>query len=340
MPNALTGDFDAVLQVSGSTLDRLMATIHQNAYTNPNLPSFPHSLQFRIGGANEIDGVRGIVQLQIGVPRLDLINGSTSRFGLDVGIRAWFQPDYNSTPFPVFIDGTVHAEYELADIDPHCMGWSHNATDYLWIRVIPNSVKFTGTADDDTRPIDFLVQQLVGNAGPTNTATIEKVQRQIAAQLATNFAATPHPVSKNFQRGSMLTLNGPNGTALATALALNGNPSGNIASVNNVFLGGADMAVGVSIDFVMSAITPALDPIKNFSTSVSVTWNPVGPFLASALHTTYRSVRLQSIGYRQTQPPPSGLPSMVVLPPSQSSPAPPSQSFRMWCCPSIRPAVR
>jgi hypothetical protein len=30
MPNVLTGDFDAILELSGGTLDRLLATMHQN----------------------------------------------------------------------------------------------------------------------------------------------------------------------------------------------------------------------------------------------------------------------------------------------------------------------
>ena len=49
MSNPLTGDFDAILQVSGSTVNRLLASMHQNAFTNRNLPSFPHTVQIRIG---------------------------------------------------------------------------------------------------------------------------------------------------------------------------------------------------------------------------------------------------------------------------------------------------
>jgi hypothetical protein len=45
--NPLTGDFDAVLEVSGSTTNRLMASLHQNAGTRKDehgrpLPAHPH----------------------------------------------------------------------------------------------------------------------------------------------------------------------------------------------------------------------------------------------------------------------------------------------------------
>jgi hypothetical protein len=287
MSNPLTGDFDAVLQVSGGTIDRLMATLHHNAFTNPRLPSFPHSLQIRIGDDHAIDGVRGTAQLQIGVPRIDMINGSTRRFGLEVGVRAWFRPDYSTAPFPAFINGTVYAQYELADIDPHCAGWSQRAANYLWIRVIQDSVRFTGTADDDSNPLDSPVPELLAVQPPASAATIAEIQRQISVLLATSFAATPHPVSKRFQRGAMRTLNvRSSGSALVTALGLNGDPVGNIASVNNVLLDGADMAVGVSLDYTMSVITPALDPIKNFNTTVPVTI-PM-PWFIPNITTVYR----------------------------------------------------
>ena len=287
MSNPLTGDFDAVLQVSGSTINRLMATLHQNAFTNPGLPSFPHSVQMRIGDDQAIDGVRGGAQVQIGVPQIDMINGSTRRFGLEVGVRAWFRPDYDAAPFPAFINGTVYAQYELADIDPHCPGWSRRAANYLWIRVIQDTVRFTGTADDDSNPLDMLVSRVLTAQPAASAATIAEIQRQISVLLATSFAATPHPVSQRFQRGAMRTLNVPRiGSALVTALGLNGNPVGNIASVNNMLLDGADMAVGVNLAYIMSLITPALDPIKNFNTTVPVTI-PM-PWFIPNITTVYR----------------------------------------------------
>jgi peroxiredoxin len=49
MANALTGEFDAVLEVSRSTLNRLLATLHQNGADEEASPSFPHSVRVRVG---------------------------------------------------------------------------------------------------------------------------------------------------------------------------------------------------------------------------------------------------------------------------------------------------
>jgi hypothetical protein len=271
MANPLTGDFEAVLQVSGSTVNRLLASLHQNGFSNPKLPSFPHGVQIRIGSDHAIDGVRGLVRAQVGVPRVELIHGVTDRFRLEVGVRAWFTPDYDSAPFPAFVHGTVHAEYRLEDIDPHCLGWSRNAADYLWVRVVKESVRFEGTADDDARPLDSLVSVVVTNTAAADAANVAKVTRQISGLLATRFAATPHPVGKRFRRGAMRSLNAPiGGSAVATAIGLSAEPTGNIASVDNVLLDGSDLALAINVDFLMSVVSQSLDPIRAFNRSVHI----------------------------------------------------------------------
>src|SRR5688572_12175052 len=157
MPNPLTGNFEAVLQISGSTINRLMASMHQNAFSNPSLPSFPHSVRLRIGDDHAFEGVRGLVHAQVGVPRIELVHGVTDRFRLEVGVRAWFRPDPGTAPMPAFINGTLHAEYRVHDIDPKCLGWSKNAGDFLWIRVVRDSVRFSGTAEDDKSITEIIV---------------------------------------------------------------------------------------------------------------------------------------------------------------------------------------
>jgi hypothetical protein len=124
MSNPLTGDFDAVFQVSGATVNRLLASMHQNAFTNRDLPSFPHTVQIRIGDDRALDGVRGFTQVQLGCPRIELIHGATDRFILVVDVRARYRPDPGTEPLPEFIHGTVRAEYRIRDIDPSCYGWS------------------------------------------------------------------------------------------------------------------------------------------------------------------------------------------------------------------------
>jgi hypothetical protein len=268
MPNPLTGDFEAVLQVSGSTVNRLLASMHQNAFADPEVPSFPHRVRMRLGDDHAFEGVRGVVHAQVSVPRIELLHGVTDRFRLEVGVRAWYRPDPGTTPMAAFIHGTVHAEYRLRDIPASCLGYEHRHAGFLWVRVVRDSVRFQGTAEDD----EGLGGVVASGSASEPAARIAQVTRQVARLLARRFQAAPHKVSsKRFRRGAMRSLNVPDdGAAVAIPLGLSGDPIGQIATVDNVILGGRDVAVGVSIDYIMTLVAPTLEAMKNFSKTVPV----------------------------------------------------------------------
>ena len=252
MANPLTGDFDAVLQVSGPTINRLLATMHQNTGLNTDLPTFPHSVSMRIGDPTPIDGMRGHAWVQLSVPRIDLIHGADDRFNLEVGIRARYKPDPGTTPLPEFIHGTVRAQYRILNIDPDCWGWGKNAADYLWIRVVGSTVSFDGTAVDD---IDtFSVVQ------PTDAATNDARITRLAWYLLKNrFEATPQKVERRFRRGSMRSLNvGVNRSVVAVPLA----GQGQLTSINQDVLDGRDFGVAISAGFIMSNVRRELEVLK------------------------------------------------------------------------------
>ena len=54
MANALTGDYDAVVQVRLETVNRILATMHQNGMTRDATPTFPHSVTMRVGDISKI----------------------------------------------------------------------------------------------------------------------------------------------------------------------------------------------------------------------------------------------------------------------------------------------
>jgi len=253
MANPLTGDFDAVLQVSGGTVNRLMATMHQNRDAKPSLPTFPHSVGLRLGDDLEIDGVRGTMWAQVSVPTIELIHGVDDRFRLELAVRARYVPDAGTEPLAEFIDGVVHAEYRLEDIDPNCLGWRKDASEFLWFRVVDDSVSFHGTAANDE---SFLAV----SATVDEQDVIDKVTRQLRLLLKTRFAPMPHRVSKRFRRGSMRTLNVGIGHS-AVAIPLEG--GGQLASVDQVVLDGHDLAVAISADYILSKIQPTLDDLKD-----------------------------------------------------------------------------
>ena len=208
MANLLTGDYDAVLQVSEATINRLLASMHQNGWRNPNTPSFPHSVGIRLGDVVEVDGVRGTAWAQVGVPRITLIDGSTDRFHLEVGLRIRYVPDQGTEPLATYIHGTLGADYEMADIDPNCRGWRRLASKYLWFRVVEDSVSFSGTTGED----EWLLSVSAAGAGVDEAALMAKITSQLVTLLVFTFDPAPHEVSPQFRRGSFKSLNQPPGT--------------------------------------------------------------------------------------------------------------------------------
>ncbi len=277
MPNSLTGDFDAVLQVSGGVVNRLLASMHQNAYARTDLPSFSHVITLRIGDDQKRDGVRGFVRAQLGAPRIELLHGSTTRFRLEVAVRARYKADPGTTPMAEFIHGAVIADYEMEDVDPSCRGWRGIASQYVWIRVVPDSVQFRGDAFDHTS-----IFQVVLPVDPNRVNAL--ITRQISLLLMTRFETAPHKVSGRFRRGAIRTLATGGQTAVTTALGLGGGePAGNIASVNGIFLGGAGFAVALSRDVILRMAEPALAAIRRTNPHIPIhiatgKYNPVPDF--------------------------------------------------------------
>jgi hypothetical protein len=288
MANALTGDFDAIVQVSGGTLNRLLASMHQNAFVNPNLPSFPHSVQMRIGDDHDFEGVRGLAHAQVSTPRIELIHGATDRFRLQVSVRAWYRPDPGTTPLSAYINGTVKAEYRLHDVDPSCPGWSKDAADTLWFRVERDSVTFSGTVEDDIDPLSVIVIASTGDPAAEEAAMKARVTRQIARLLAKRFEATPHKLSPRFRRGSMRSLNHvETGSAIVIPIDPNGgDPWGNIASVDSVLLNGADVAVAIRVEYIMGLAQQMVQPFASFALTIPI---HIGtPWPAPDINTVYR----------------------------------------------------
>lgn len=299
MSNALTGDFEAVLQVSGSTVNRLMASMHQNGFTNPNTPSFPHSVRLRIGDDYAIDNVRGLVRGQVASPLVELIDGVTDRFWLEVAIRARYLPDPGSNPLPAFINGTVRAQYRIEAIDPNCFGWAQLASEYIWARVVKDTVSFHGTTAEDQRPSDI---PFLPGGGQDQSAIEARITRQIAALLATRFEATPQRVSRRFRRGSMRSRVPPVGDAAVVApIGVTGDPVGSITSVGQVFLNGADFAIAISREAILGIAQPAIASLQGFTATVHINidspWYSPLPDVSTVYHVTTNPPVVEWHGY-------------------------------------------
>ena len=153
MSNPLTGAHDTVVQVSVGTLNRLLATMHQNDGTGTSLPTIPHSAFVRVGDdpAQRVDGVHGVARVQSGVPRLELLHLSHDR-------------DHRQRPDP----GVVHRGVGVRAVprarprhppgrvrpagDPGCVALPHSTRRHppagaSSFDVDPDTVTFTSVAD-------------------------------------------------------------------------------------------------------------------------------------------------------------------------------------------------
>ena len=258
MANPLTGDFPASFQISGATINRLLASMHQNNWQDDWTPSLPHTVRLRVGDDQPIDGIKGLVEAQLGVPRIALRHGSTDRFGLEVGVRAHFEPDVDSEPLADFIHGTVNAEYRLSGPDPSWPGWGKvGSGDYLVVRVVEGSVGFRGTAANGWGGLDFQ---------PDPESVVPLVTNQIAHVLATRLQAAPMPAGSQFRPGALRSLT----SAVTGPVPLGADGGGEIASLDNEWLGGRDVGIALSREFVMAAVDAALAPLRGLTATVEV----------------------------------------------------------------------
>jgi hypothetical protein len=121
MSNALTGGFDAVLEVRRKTIRRFLAAMHEHGgdAAQDDLPRLPHNMVFRVGDETAVGGVRGKVQAQLGVPRIEPVMGAeigpaaVGKVVVVYPVRAWFRPDPGTTPLPPFIHGDLHATFRV-----------------------------------------------------------------------------------------------------------------------------------------------------------------------------------------------------------------------------------
>lgn len=286
MSNVLTGDFEAVLEVSGRTFDRLFASMHQNGFVDPERPSLPHVAYFRLGiGGGGVNDPRGSVSAQIGTPHLVLIDGATDRFGIELGLRARYRPDPGSAPLADVIHGTVRAQFRLQDIDSHCKGWHDIADQYLWLTLVDGSVSFDGTVHRDQTGAATVFDQ---------DAVKAVITQQLALLFETTFAPTPQPVADRFRHGlHCLAPASSNESAVAIPVALSGDvPVGDPTSIEQLFIDQSDFALAVSADYILGPVAAQLHGLEGLQSNFHIS-SDAG--LAGGLEIDYH-VRLDAIG--------------------------------------------
>jgi peroxiredoxin len=267
MPHPLTGEFDAVVQVSGLTVNRLLASLHQNAYTGTTLPSLPAHSLMRIGDSwdyGAAGGVRGKVRAQVGVAAMELIDRATHEVWVTAPIRAQFEADPATADFPEFIYGRVRAKYRISTVTSTAI--RDRALTFLVLEVDPDSISFTSFGDPSADP---------------------QITEQLKLVVYRQMWVKPHLLVNDFMADQFLTLVGTGGeTGVSHPLGTGSAPPvGDIGSIHQLFLAGRDFAVAVTSTYVLSQVQPSLDalksaPPKTFPVTVKL-------FLMKVISTTY-----------------------------------------------------
>jgi peroxiredoxin len=261
MANPLTGDFDAVVQVSVPTANRLLASMHQSYGNDADLPTLPHRKVVFIGDkplGGSLTGIRGTARVQIGAPTVALIANAPRSANVSCWIRARYNPEPKSAPMPEFIHGKIVARFNIAEVK-------------FYGTVI--GIRASASADDAHITFNKSAESQL------NTTDNQKITGLIRDFLRTRvnaFLKLPQGVPAAALAFQAVT-DGQGRQALSLPIMINGGTSSS-SNLGQVFLDKSDFAIAISKEFILELIQPAIDAINqttpNFSVTATFGWGP------------------------------------------------------------------
>lgn len=334
MANNLTGDYEAVVQVSTRQINGLLATLHQNG-AQENAPlKLVHSATVRVGDRRPRPGdvvvgdfadwvnayqmargpvglgdlrkhlagfappgaakmleaefskfgqvqprpppatVRGTVKVQLASPTLSLPSGSTSQITAHVSIRAHYYPDAGTDSMPEPVHGEVQATFEVRQ----------QTTSQFGRRLIvqPSSQ-------------DSEIQFVTAPGTGLSAADVGRISAQVRKAVRESFTMLPVDLPSDFAFSEFKGLGSGPGQAVALPIQLSGGslPTGQIQTVNNLFIGPAGFAFAVSRDYVLSVFQPTIDNLLQFTQDFTLSINVVFGTLHPHYHFSVTSVGLR-----------------------------------------------
>lgn len=300
MANALTGQFDAVVEVRVEAVNRILATLHQNGGSQDASPSLPHSFAVRVGDVQLFSELAlwgtGIIDVQDG-------GGSTKSSKAPLGVsqaaqQAAAQQSAAATT-PAVVRGTAWVQVSTprvsfppassSDVDAWLPIRAHYAPDPN-TRVMPTPIHgdirarfsiqhhaFLGkrwlsvkpTADDS----QIVFQPAQGTS--VSSGDRQRITEQIRVALRSRFEPTVVVLPEDFKFLRFKALGSGAAQVIALPLNLSGPapPASALAGVTSPFVKpGAHFAVAVAREYVDGLFQPflaqiyALHPSFTFST--------------------------------------------------------------------------
>ena len=330
MPNGLTGDFEAAVEVSVEAINRILATLHQSGASEEASPKLLHAITARVGSLpkrpnldlaetffHEIFGVeigdiyqlpeavlvhaqrdlvsmqksvakltqelweaisphtttskmpivsfpvffvvRGLVKAQLSTLSIAFPEQSTSEVNVHCKIRALYIPDSGTADLPAPIHGEVKMGFEARCVN------TGNDGPILEVQVTDNDAKI-----------------IFAPASGTSLTTLEsdQISREIRRFLRTKFEPMTVHLEEDFPFRKFKALEA--GGVQAIALPFNLSKGAHIpafADFPGLFLSGNDdFAVALSSHYIKSLLQPALDQLREFSRTITLSLGFPVPF--------------------------------------------------------------
>jgi len=305
MANNLTGDFDVVAEFSLPAANRVLAAMHSSerfihsitmrvddnppperhfpypvavavvdgfgeavanhrqvgrpgpypgisAATNAITANLDSIVNFPTGGIKPVPVVpshlQGTAQLQIFPPTVEIPDSSGQNVRVNLNAMARYLADPGTSPVAQFIRGDLHVTTSITQVSSQA----------------GNVINFDFNANNAS--ISFVPSW---SSSPISAEDLAGINLLIKNAIKTSAIPSSMTLPSNIRYMRFRTLKGsPN--ALGILLNLNAGP-GNPASVNNIFLGGADdFAFAVSVDYIRSVLQPTINNILSQTYSFTI----------------------------------------------------------------------
>ena len=310
MANGLTGDFDALVEVSVETVNRILATMHQNKASEEASPTFPHSFAVRVG---DVSTFLELAHWAIGVlPAPDKTNPKktlpasskvmppgASQATTDAQGR--LTAELAKLTRPAIVRGTARVQVSTptitlpqgstSEVNARVQVRAHYTPDPGTL-VLPDPVhgevratfsvhpkalvRYFGKPMLEVAPTadDSRIQFVPAPGSGMSAADAETIAQQVRLALRTKMEPMNVELPEGFKLARFKGLgSGPNQViALPVTLSDPEPPASALASVTNLFLAPGDhFGVAISKEHVESLLKPMIDKLKQLHKTYTLT---------------------------------------------------------------------
>ncbi len=327
MANNLTGDFDAIFQISVKQINGILATMHQSRIDPNASPTFPHSIIIGVG-----DLPKALLPSEY---FKDWTSGLAARVHETGGSTAEVIPTYYTKSLPGL--SALYKEAVIGVVDEHIHFPASDTTrGTAYVQLSNPVISFRGSATEavivtvDVRaffvpdpstgalpePIHGQVQavylaQTITKGGrrfarvvvPSEDSQIEfhsasgtglsnpeidELAGEIRKALRKHFVPTDVDIT-DLPVSQFIALSSGAGQAIALPLQVPGSAAaGNINSITNHLLGTFEFAIAVSKQYAETQFAPMIQALKNYANALVI--NVSTPVASTVYHAAISSV--------------------------------------------------